>query len=89
MILPAGMSATGEKRNEKARTNVTLHERHAETRLQHGDADQTGRAPYASELGMMIHEAFAKFRDSGVHKASSANFYINLCACTNTRGTLS
>lgn len=31
------------------------------------------------DLEMMIHEAFAKFRDSGVHNASAANFYINLC----------
>lgn len=31
------------------------------------------------DLELMIHEAFARFRDSGVHNASAANFYINLC----------
>lgn len=31
------------------------------------------------DLEMMIHEAFAKSRDSGVHNASAASFYINLC----------
>lgn len=28
---------------------------------------------------MMIHETLAKFRDSEVHNASFANFYINPC----------